>query len=98
MKPLPDSNSYKTFFCAGCQRHKKLSLLSPHSAPERQRCTTCCLPQEERDRMGILNPYENNDKQRATANKEAYSKPITNQKLYAITGEKHVTKTTSETI
>jgi len=92
---LPDSKK-PDFFCSGCQIHKKGDLLS-HKIKNRKYCTTCSMPIEEREKMGILNPYENTAKQRASIKQapKAYKKPITDQSLYAITGEKHDKTTTT---
>jgi len=89
MIPLPDSK-LKDFFCSGCQSHKKGSLFS-HKIKNRKYCTTCSLPAEKREQMGILSPYENTAKQRASIKQahKNYAKPLTDQSLYAITGEKH---------
>jgi len=95
MIPLPDSKK-PDFFCSGCQNHKKGDLLS-HKIKNRKYCTTCSLPAEEREQMGIMSPYENTAKQRASVVQaaKAYKKPLNDQSLYAITGENNgPTKTT----
>lgn len=100
MTHLPDSNQeHKDFFCSSCQNHKKGSLLS-HKSKNRKYCTTCIMPVEEREKMGIANPYENTAKKRASikqAGKE-YSKTITDQALYAMTGENNDNTKPSETL
>lgn len=87
---LPDSKYVPDFFCSSCQTHKKGRLLS-HKIKNRCYCTTCVLPVEERESMGIINPYENSARKRASIKQapKNYLKPISDQSLYAMTGEKH---------
>lgn len=90
---LPDSKpEHKDFFCSGCQTHKPGRLYS-HRSKNRRYCTTCALPFDERAALGIPSPYENTAKQRASIKQapKAYKKPMSDQSLYAITGEKHGT-------
>lgn len=97
MIPLPDSNTeHKDFFCSSCQTHKKGRLFS-HQIKNRRYCTACVLPVKEREEMGILNPYENSAKQRASVKQapKAYIKPLSTQSLQAITGEHHGVKKSS---
>jgi len=84
---LPDSKP-KEFFCNGCQRYKKGELLA-YRKGNQCRCTACALPEEEREKMGITNLYENTTRQNATNVQatKAYKKPISVAKLRAITGE-----------
>ena len=95
MIPLPDSKP-KDFFCSGCQSHKKGGLLS-HKIKNRSYCTTCSMPIEEREQLGILSPYENTAKQRASIKHapKNYQKPISNESLTAMTGEFYGTKITT---
>lgn len=89
MIPLPDSNKeHKEFFCSGCQRHKK-GLLFSHKVKNRRYCTTCNISVEEREKMGIRNPYENNTKKQASIKyaTQTYKKPFSDKSLAIITGE-----------
>jgi len=95
-KPLPDSKHIPDFFCSSCQRHKKGDLLS-RKVKNRSYCTTCAMPVEKREQMGILNPYENTATQRASTKQagKVYAKPLSTQSLQAITGEHHGVKKSS---
>lgn len=44
------------FFCYGCQRRKSIKLKA--TGPGKASCTTCKMPIEKRQAMGIpINPY-----------------------------------------
>ena len=99
MTPLRDSKILPDFFFNSCQTHNNGSLLA-RKVKNRKYCTTCSMPVKEREQMGILSPYANTTRHQASLNQSTkiYSRPLTDQSLYAITGENNGPKKSTETI